>query len=142
MHSTLPWWLGNIFVLLAFVVGTGALALFWGRNHKNDARIWRTVETFTTLLGALSLIFLTLNVRTLFAKLYYDTFRENYVGATASLIGHAEFMVRYTCGTVFRKSEASPPNFDDFINDQKIVCEWSQKVLEFIKKLISETCSR
>lgn len=135
MSSTLPWWLGNAAALSAFVAGTGTLALLWGRKHRGDAEVWRSVETVATVIGAISLILLTFNVERLFAARYFDGFRQRYVGASVALINHADFVASHTCNTVFVKGPLSPLDFDDMVDDQKVVCDWSRKLRDAIQKI-------
>ena len=135
MEDTAPWWLGNPLAILAFVSISVVITLAIGSRHRGEVKFWRIVETVATVLGGLSLLLLSINVEHTVALRYFDAFRQSYVGASARLLSHVDFVPRYMCDKNPAKNGASVTNVDDILADQAQICEWSKGIKAIVGKV-------
>ena len=135
MENAAPWWLGNPIAILVFVLISSIITLAIGGRRRGEVQFWRIIETATTILGGLSLLLLSINVEHTVALRYFDMFRQSYVGASARLLSHVDFVPRYMCDTRSARADASAKDFDDIVADQVRMCEWSKGIKAIVNKV-------
>lgn len=118
-----------VFFGTAFLTG---MAIKYSYVNRSE---WRNVSTFAAIVSSVGLIALAIETRSSFAIESQSRLLNTYVVSGAYIRSSASFEKNYFCDTFFVKSDSSPSEFDENIEDQKKLCSWFTSVFEITENI-------
>jgi hypothetical protein len=129
-------WLDVWGPLLAFALACGVWhwvfiyvhGLRWLGMRPLNALRWKQLDYIALAITGLSLLFVVGDSRRVFAD---HEWRLNFASLSSAQAGLSDAMSRFTslvCGRAPKRSEYSPPNFDDLVKQEMFECDQSNKL--------------
>lgn len=132
----MPWWAGNILVVVALAAVSWIVGLFLFRNLRPDAaEDWRWINYIILIIGGLGILGLFIDAQKDIAEREITFEMPRYGGSWKLLQSDVTFYQKYFCDTKFTRSEMSPPNFDDIVREENMLCDWFKKTAAVINPI-------
>jgi hypothetical protein len=136
----MDWWVGNYSIVLVVTVVSCGFGLFWFRNKAPDkVEDWRRWNYAILLAGGIGLLGLLIDAQKDIGQREIQIELPIYQSSLNFLKSDIHSSQRYFCDTRFQKSDMSPPNFDEIVAEQKVLCDWFRKAGAQIDPLGSQS---